>query len=149
MTGYAVAVAACVVVVAVILGLLRTKRIREKYAGIWIPLALVNIVLVFAPGLATRLATLLGVATPVNLLFTSAFVVLLVVCVHLSAELSRIEDQARTLTEEVALLRLDLEEGLRRVTDGLAAEPGEGPSDRPSPESDAGGTMPRPGVPEA
>lgn len=63
--------------------------------------------------------------------------------------LSRIEDQARTLTEEVALLRLDLEEGLRRVTDGLAAEPGEGPSDRPSPESDAGGTMPRPGVPEA
>lgn len=89
MTGYAVAVAACVVVVAVILGLLRTKRIREKYAGIWIPLALVNIVLVFAPGLATRLATLLGVATPVNLLFTSAFVVLLVVCVHLSAECCR------------------------------------------------------------
>lgn len=143
MTGYAVAVAACVVVVAVILGLLRTKRIREKYAGIWIVLALVNILLVLAPGLATRLATLLGVATPVNLLFTLAFVVLLIVCVHLSTELSRIEEQARTLTEEVALLRLDLEEGL-----GLALERGERQPDGQSPEGDGGSATPRQGKSE-
>ena len=115
MSGYGFAVVACVVVATVVFGLLRTRRIREKYAGIWIALAVINIVLALFPGLATRLADLVGVTTPVNLLFASAFVVLLVVCIHLSTELSRIEDQARTVAEEIALLRLDFEDDLRQT----------------------------------
>lgn len=114
MSGYGFAVAATVVVAATVFALLRTRRIREKYAGIWIILALTNIVLALFPGLATGIADLFGVRAPVNLLFASAFVVLLVVCVHLSTELSRIEDQARSVAEEVALLRLDIEDTLHR-----------------------------------
>lgn len=114
MSGYGFAVVACVVVVGVIFGLLRTRKIREKYAGIWIVLALVNIVLVLFPGLATWLARLVGVTAPVNLIFGSAFVVLLIVCIHLSTELSRIEEEARTVVEEVALLRLEVEEARPR-----------------------------------
>ena len=113
MTGYGFAVAACVVVAVIVFGLLRTRKIREKYAGIWIALAGVNVLLAVFPGFATNLADLLGFVSPVNMLFTSAFVVLLVVCIHLSTELSRIEDQARTIAEEVALLRLDVEDALR------------------------------------
>jgi hypothetical protein len=116
-SGYGFAVIACVVVAAVVFGLLRTRRMREKYAGIWIVLALVNIVLVAFPGLSIRIAELVGVQTPVNLLFASAFVVLLVVCIHLSTEMTQIEEQARTVAEEVALLRLDVEESLRGVRD--------------------------------
>jgi len=111
MSGYAFAVVACFVVVIAVFGLLRTRRIREKYAGIWIVLAIVNVVLVLFPDLARLLADLVGVQTPVNLLFASAFVVLLIVCIHLSTELSRVEEQSRTIAEEVALLRLDVEEG--------------------------------------
>lgn len=110
MSGYGFAVVAAMVTVSVIFGLLRTRRIREKYAGIWIALAVVNVVLVLFPDLASWLSSVVGVTTPVNLLFASAFVVLLVVCIHLSTELSRIEDQARTVAEEVALLRLDMED---------------------------------------
>ncbi len=110
MTGYAFAVGACVVVVGVLLLLLRTRRIREKYAGVWLALAAVIVVLAVFPDLATSLARLVGVTTPVNLLFATAFVVLLVVCIHLSTELSRVEETTRTVAEEVALLRLDVEE---------------------------------------
>jgi hypothetical protein len=112
MSGYVFAVVACAVVAVIIFALLRTRKIREKYAGIWIALAGVNVLLAFVPDLAVDVARLVGVTTPVNLLFASAFVVLLIVCVHLSTELSRIEDQARTVAEEVALLRLDIEDAL-------------------------------------
>lgn len=110
MTGYAFATVACVVVTAAVLGLLRTRRIREKYAGIWIALAAVNILFVVFPQLAVVLARLVGVATPVNLLFALAFIVLLVVCIHLSIELTRVQEETRTLVEEVALISLDLRE---------------------------------------
>lgn len=127
MSGYAFSVVACVAVAAFVFGLLRTRRIREKYAGIWIALAGVNIILAIFPGLALWTAALVGVHSPVNLLFASAFIVLLVVCIHLSTELSRIEDQARTVAEEVALLRLDIEDALR---------------DRPNVESDRENLLP-------
>jgi len=113
MSGYVFSVVACVAVAIFVFGLLRTRRIREKYAGIWIVLAGINIILAIFPGLALWTSDLVGVHSPVNLLFASAFIVLLVVCIHLSTELSRIEDQARTVAEEVALLRLDVEEALR------------------------------------
>lgn len=117
MSGYGFAVVASVVVVGAVLALLRTRRIREKYAGIWIVLALINIVLILFPGLAVVVADLVGIATPANLLFATAFVVLLVVCIHLSSELSRVEEQSRTIAEEVALLRLDVEDALRERDD--------------------------------
>lgn len=123
MGGYYFAVVACLTIAGVVFGLLRTRRIREKYAGIWIVLALVNIVLVIFPGLTTWLADLVGVQTPVNLLFTAAFVVLLIVCIHLSTELSRSEEHVRTIAEDVALLRLDVEQSLRTVSDRLDRAP--------------------------
>jgi hypothetical protein len=49
------------------------------------------------------------VTTPINLVFILAFLVLLVVCIQLSIEISTLEESARTVAEEVALLRLELE----------------------------------------
>jgi hypothetical protein len=44
----------------------------------------------------------------VNLVFACAFVVILAVVIHLSSEISSLEDETRTLTEEIALLRLEV-----------------------------------------
>ncbi|MDQ2758343.1 MAG: DUF2304 domain-containing protein, partial [Actinomycetota bacterium] len=41
-----------------------------------------------------------------------AFLALLVVCIQLSLELSRLEETTRTVAEEVALLRLDVDQRL-------------------------------------
>lgn len=47
---------------------------------------------------------------PANLLFFLASMVLMVVNVQLSMEIGRLEERTRTLAEEVALLRADLDE---------------------------------------
>ena len=56
------------------------------------------------PTLLFRVSGALGVAEPVNLLFFVTVVLLILVSVQLSYELSRHEARIRRLAEEVALL---------------------------------------------
>lgn len=109
MSGYLFAVSLCALLVVALIQLLRKRRIREKYAGIWIIVALGVTILGAWPGLAVGLARIVGVEVPANLVFSSALVVLLVVCVQLSIGVSSLDERVRTLTEEIALLRLDVE----------------------------------------
>lgn len=118
MSGYVFAVVMCLVVIGLLFHLLRSRRIREKYAGIWVTVAAAVIIVAIFPRLAFWLADLVGVETPVNLLFAVAFVVLLAVCIQLSSELSRLEEETRTVAEEIALLRLEVHDAVVRDRDG-------------------------------
>lgn len=129
MTAYPFAIAMSAVVVLLLLVLLRSRRLKEKYAGLWIVLAFAVVVLGVFPDLAGWLARLAGVQTPINLVFLLGFVALLAVCIQMSAELSRAEESSRTLAEEIALLGLRLD-GLERN----ASSPGAGDA------QDEGGT---------
>ncbi|HEY0215311.1 MAG TPA: DUF2304 domain-containing protein [Cellulomonas sp.] len=129
MSGYLTALVLCVLTVGVIVYLLRSRRIREKYAAAWITLAVAVVLVGAVPSVLGWLADLLGVQTPVNLLFLVSGVVLLIVCVQFSVEISQLEEETRTLAEEVALLRLEVED-LRATTRGTAA--GDGPDVRPT-----------------
>ncbi len=128
MSGYLFAVALTVVVLVMLFLLMRRRRIREKYAAVWIALALAVVVLGAFPRLAVWLASLVGVETPANLVFALAFVVLLLVCIQLSVEVSNLEEETRTLAEEIALLRFDVEHPVKAA--GLADEGSSG-SDSP------------------
>ena len=110
MTAYPFALAMSAVVVLLLLWLLRSRRLKEKYAGMWIVLALAVLVLGVFPELAAWLARLVGVQTPINLVFLLGFLAVLAVCIQLSAELSRGEETSRRLAEEIALLALRVEE---------------------------------------
>jgi hypothetical protein len=109
---YASVAAVVVIVVVAMVYLLRTRRIREKYAAIWLLLTVAVVVLGIFPQLAFWLSRLLGVQTPVNLVFAVGLVVLAAVCLQLSTEVSNLEEETRTLAEEIALLRADMERSL-------------------------------------
>jgi len=115
MSGYAFAVAACIGLIAFLVVLLRTRRLREKYAIIWMVVGVGLLVLGALPGTMGTLARAVGVQTPSNLLFAIALIVLLLVCIQLSVEITSLEEESRTLVEEVALLRFDVE----RMSHGL------------------------------
>lgn len=106
------------VAVALVLGILRSGRIREKYAALWLIVGLAIVVVSIWPGLLTLLAGWLGVQVASNLLFFLAILMLLGVALHLSLEVSKLEDETRTLSEEVALL----DERTRRLERGAEQE---------------------------
>lgn len=84
--------------------LLRRGLLKEKYAVLWLFFAGASLFFAIFPGVLTQISALIGVAQPVNLLFFVTIVLLVLVAVQLSYELSRHEARIRRLAEEVALL---------------------------------------------
>ena len=89
--------------------LVRRRRLREKYAALWILVGLVVVPLGFFPTALNEISHHLGVASAVSLVVSLAIMFLLLVCLHLSWESSRLEDETRVLAEEIALLRLKVD----------------------------------------
>lgn len=114
-------------IIGVVIYMLVTRQMREKYAILWLVLGLVLLVLGIFPGLLDAATGALGVQIPVNLLFAAAIVVLLGVALHLSWELSQSEDESRRLAEEVAILgaRLDALEQSAHTSPGPTSSPPE------------------------
>ena len=86
-----------------IFDLLRRGVLREKYAVLWLFVGFLALAASIYPKILELLSRLLGVATPVNLLFFATIVLLILVAVQLSYELSRHEARIRRLAEELAL----------------------------------------------
>jgi hypothetical protein len=95
---------------ASVVELVRRRRLREKYAALWILVGLVVVPLGFFPTALNAVTRDLGVASAVSLVLFAGIMFLLLVCLHLSWESSRLEDETRVLAEEIALLRLRVDE---------------------------------------
>lgn len=119
-------IVASVIIIAWVLWMLLTRRLREKYAVLWLLLGVLLLILGLFPGLLDGATKMLGVQLPVNLLFAAAIIVLLGIALHQSWELSQSEDEARRLAEEVAILGARVSR-LEDAADGAADE---GPLDR-------------------
>jgi hypothetical protein len=98
-----------IVMVAVVLIMLRNGRLREKYAILWLVIGTLTIILGIFPRLLNWAAALVGVVVPSNLLFALAILLLVGVSLHVSRELTILEDETRILAEEVAILRSSVE----------------------------------------
>lgn len=104
MTANLFAAIAAILVFIFILWLLRRGVLKEKYAVLWLLVSVAAAFFALVPGAARWLADLVGVEIPANLLFFVTIVLLILVSVQLSYELSRHEARIRRLAEESALL---------------------------------------------
>ena len=104
---------ACAVLLAlaVVFGWLRRRRLREKYAFLWMAL-----------GLVTSTAGILSLThTPatarvsgwIMVTFSAVLLFLIVSIVQLSWETSHLEEETRILAEEIALIRAERHQGER------------------------------------
>lgn len=101
-----VAIGALVLVVE----LLRRRRLREKYAVIWVLISVATVVIAVFPGLLAWTSTVIGIQTPSNLLFFGSLLTLFAVSLQLSREVGLLEEQTRRLAEEIGALRLRVDD---------------------------------------
>lgn len=107
MTGRAhlVVAIALVAVLLFFLSLVRRGQLRGKYAMLWLAVGLAMVPLAVRPSLLTWVAHRVGIFYEPTVLVFGLLGFLLIVCMHFSWELSRLEERTRTLAEEIALLR--------------------------------------------
>jgi cell division protein FtsW (lipid II flippase) len=102
---------ASLLLLLVVLELIRGRRLKERYALLWIVTGLVLLVLsAWRSGLNT-VAGWLGVATyPPAILFAVATLFIIAVLLHYSTVLSRLSDHNTLLAQRLALLEARLAE---------------------------------------
>jgi Uncharacterized conserved protein (DUF2304) len=115
---------ASILLLLVVFELIRSRRLRERYALLWLATGLVLLVLSAWRGGLNTIAGWVGVTTyPPAVLFAVAALFILLVLLHYSTVISKLADQSTILAQRVALL----EERLRAGGEG--AEPGGEPRD--------------------
>jgi hypothetical protein len=106
--------AVAIVLLGTIVELVRRRKLREKYAVIWVATGVTILPLAAFPRVLDGVALSLGILSGTSLVLFLAVAFLLLLAMHLSWELSQLEEETRTLCEEVALIRTEL----RRQSEG-------------------------------
>ena len=105
------ATAASLLLLLVVFELIRSRRLRERYALLWVLTGLVLVALSVWRGGLNTIAGWVGVETyPPAVLFAVALLFVLAVLLHYSTVISKLADQNVILAQRVALLELELSE---------------------------------------
>lgn len=88
---------------AVILYLIRSRKLREQYALLWLALSLVMMVLSLFPQLLDLLADKLGVDYAPSLLYLLGLMSVLCIMLHMTIALSALTRRIIVLTQALAL----------------------------------------------
>lgn len=88
---------------ATVLVLVRRRRLKERYALIWLLVGAGMVVLVLARPLLDSLSEALGIESGTTTLFLLAILVILGILLQVSISLSELEDKLRDLAEALAL----------------------------------------------
>lgn len=121
-----------VVVVVATVWMIRTRRLQERHALLWLAGALAIVVLGAVPPILALLSRALGIAYPPSTLFLVLVAFLALAVLDCVVVISRLTDRVRVLAQRLAMLEERLESSGRVV--------GTGPHDhgeRRTPDPDA------------
>jgi hypothetical protein len=96
--------------ILIVLELIRGRRLKERYALLWLATGIVLLVLSLWRGGLNTIAGWLGVSGyPPAILFAAAILFVIAVLLHYSTVLSKLTDQNVLLAQEIGLLRARLD----------------------------------------
>ena len=123
MTPVKISIAAAIaslLLILIVLELIRGRRLKERYALMWLVTGVALLVLSVWRGGLDTIAGWFGVETyPPAILFAVATLFIIIVLLHYSTVLSQLDDQSTMLAQRVALL----EQRLDRVSDDTTQAP--------------------------
>jgi hypothetical protein len=106
-----VALIVTAVLLALVLELVRRRLLVERYALLWMVVAVTLLVLALWTDLLNWASELLGFQVPANFLFVAAFGVIFVLLLHFSVATSRLSEETKILAQQVARLDSELRSG--------------------------------------
>jgi len=103
-----------------IIGLIRKHRLELKYALPWMGAGILVIVFACVPGFMDALSDLIGIASPVNMIFFLGFLFALVIILALTVAVSSAANGVKMLVQQLAILEKrnrELEERIKELSD--------------------------------
>ena len=103
------------IVLLYIFKLMKAKRLDFKFALGWIFVDICIIILSVQPAILEKIAKLVGIASPVNMLFFFGFCFSVAIIFALSMAISRLTDRVKKLSQEIAIIRKDMYDNYNRI----------------------------------
>lgn len=103
------AIVTAVLLLGIIVFLIRRRKLREEYALLWLAVGAGLIVVALWYGLVQWITRIIGAVDPTSTLFIFSLIFLMIISIHFSVVNSRMKDQIKDLTQEIALLRHELD----------------------------------------
>ncbi len=82
----------------------RSRRLDLRYSLSWILINLSLIILVVFPGLLIRISRILGIYSPVNMIFFCGFLFSLIIIYSLTKAVSKMSEEIKRLSQKIALM---------------------------------------------
>ncbi|MGE5615018.1 MAG: DUF2304 domain-containing protein [Bacillota bacterium] len=105
----AIMITASLLFLCYIVVILRNKKIELKYMLAWIFAGICLLTAAIFPGIIRFVSKLLNIVEPVNTLFLLVIFFILLILFTLTIALSRSVERAKTLTQEIGIIKLQLE----------------------------------------
>ncbi len=102
-----------------VINLVRTKKLKEEYALLWLLTAIVLVIASLAVDLLDVISYAVGVEYPPALMFLIAFLGVLFILFQFSISISKFSEQIKTLAQDLAILTKKVQQLEKR----LSAEP--------------------------
>ena len=104
-----VASIASLVLMIFIVDLVRRRKLREEYSLLWLGAGLVILITSIHGKVITWIASLLSIQHPAYSMFVIALFVGMILAIHFTVVLSKLTSQNWRLTQEIGLLRTELD----------------------------------------
>ncbi|MBM3190431.1 MAG: DUF2304 domain-containing protein [Chloroflexi bacterium] len=118
-------VALGLVVLIFVVNLVRTKRLKEEYALLWLFMAATLVIAPLLIDVIDAISFAIGIDYPPALIIVIALVCFALIFFQISVTISRFSDQIKVLTQELALTRERVRELEQRFEKNGNERPGE------------------------
>ncbi len=107
---YVLGIVAASLTLVLVIEMLRLRRLRERHAWWWLVAGVLALIIAIFPQSLEAVATALGFDVPINLAFFASLILLFLVALQHSTELTKAESRNRVLAEQVAMLDIRVRE---------------------------------------
>ena len=104
------AVIASILIMAVVVELVRSRRLREEYSWLWLLTGGGIVALVLWYDFLVVLTHLIGAVAPTTTLFIFGLLFLMVISLHYSIQISKLSHQVKEMGQQLAILRGQMED---------------------------------------
>ncbi|MFQ5454672.1 MAG: DUF2304 domain-containing protein [Nitrospirota bacterium] len=108
-----VAITMAVSIFIMIIELVKKRKLREEYSWLWLMTGTIIIILSLWYNLLKWITALIGAILPTSTLFLSGLIFLMLISLHYSIKISNLTDQVKELTQQLAILKNEIESGGR------------------------------------
>jgi hypothetical protein len=104
------AIVASFVIMALVVELVRRRKLREEYSWLWLLTGAVIILLVIWYDLLVFLTSFIGAIAPTTTLFIFGLLFLMLISLHYSIQISKLSHQVKEMGQQLAILRGEIED---------------------------------------